>query len=168
MAVANFTPSSAGIYEFELSVSDGEASAARDNITITVVAPNTSPVADAGSDQSVETDQVVTLDGSGSSEPDGDVMQYAWVQVAGPAVALTNSTSIYAVFTPTVPGTYIFRLTVGDEDFNATDDVSVVVSEVHVPSDGTPQLEVEPNNDTTSANEISLGNRVPWSHRSEQ
>ena len=128
MAVANFTPSSAGIYEFELSVSDGEASAARDNITITVVAPNTSPVADAGGDQSVETGQVVTLDGSGSSDADGDSLTYQWRQVAGLIIGIVNADMAVANFTPSSAGIYEFELSVSDGEASAArDNITITV-----------------------------------------
>src|SRR5690349_8461418 len=51
-----------------------------DNIIFTV---NHKPVADAGADQTVNEGAVVTLNGSGSGDPDGDPLTYSWTQVAG-------------------------------------------------------------------------------------
>jgi len=51
---------------------------------------NLAPVADAGADQYEEPGSFVTLDGSNSSDPDGDVLSYLWTQIGGPEVALDN------------------------------------------------------------------------------
>jgi Tol biopolymer transport system component len=55
-----------------------------------------------------------TLDGSGSSDPDGDEVTYRWEQVSGPDIELSDITASKPVFIPSMPGTYIFRLKVSD------------------------------------------------------
>ena len=46
---------------------------------------NKSPIADAGSDQSnIVAGVTIILDGSGSSDADGSISAYAWIQIAGP------------------------------------------------------------------------------------
>ena len=42
-----------------------------------------SPVASAGPNQTVDAATVVTLNGSGSNDPDGTIASYAWTQTAG-------------------------------------------------------------------------------------
>jgi hypothetical protein len=80
---------------FSLVVNDGIAASPSDSVSITVTAPvNTAPTADAGPDQTVAQGSSVTLDGTGSSDPDaGQVLTYAWTQTAGPAQTLSNATS---------------------------------------------------------------------------
>lgn len=60
---------------------------------------NTPPTADAGPDQTVNPGAVVTLDGSGSSDFDGSLSAYAWTQISGPTVALSNTAVVQPTFT---------------------------------------------------------------------
>jgi hypothetical protein len=78
---------------------------------------NTAPVADAGIDQNVTVNALVTLDGSGSYDPDGHLLSaYSWQQTGGPTVILNGSTTDHPTFTaPAEPATLIFALTVTDE-----------------------------------------------------
>ena len=53
---------------------------------------NNPPVADAGPDQTAIDGSLVTLDGTGSSDPDGDSITYSWTQTSGTNVTLSNAT----------------------------------------------------------------------------
>ena len=77
---------------------------------------NTDPVADAGVDQIVSMGDLVTLDGSSSSDPDpGDTITYSWTQIDGPSVDLYGANTAQATFAaPDVPGTIGFELIVSD------------------------------------------------------
>ncbi|MGD9212274.1 MAG: CAP domain-containing protein [Desulfobacteraceae bacterium] len=59
---------------------------------------NQAPIADVGKYQLVEPNSQVTLDGSNSSDPDGDPITYSWQQVSGPTVELDDSTSATPTF----------------------------------------------------------------------
>lgn len=62
------------------------------------------PIASAGVDQSAIEGRLVTLDGSGSRDPDGGTLSYRWTQTSGPAVTLSAVTSTRPKFRmPFVP-----------------------------------------------------------------
>ena len=92
---------------------------------------NQPPSADAGADQTVDAGDTVTLDGSGSSDPDGTVAGYQWTQSTGPVVSLSNEDQASASFVApelNMATELVFRLTVTDDDGEAaSDDVSVTV-----------------------------------------
>lgn len=78
---------------------------------------NQPPVADAGADLAVTANTKVTMDGSASSDPEGDTVSYQWVQTSGPTVNLANAASATPTFTaPNVANlsTLNFDLTVSD------------------------------------------------------
>ncbi|MEP6538235.1 MAG: OmpA family protein [Bryobacteraceae bacterium] len=76
---------------------------------------NQAPVADAGADQLGIAAGTVTLNGSGSFDPDGDPITYQWSQIAGPAVSISGMSSATATFPAAAGQSYAFRLTVKDD-----------------------------------------------------
>ncbi len=84
---------------------------------------NVAPVAAAGPAQSVQLGTGVTLDGSGSSDANGDVLAYSWSLSARPPgsnAALAASTSAHPTLMPDVGGNYLASLTVNDGKVNST------------------------------------------------
>lgn len=96
------------------------------------VVPNISnPIADAGPDQNVLWAEEVTLDGSGSVDPDGYPLQYFWEQVNGDAVELSDPNAVGPTFTaPSKDEPMSFLLTVFDGFHYAQDTVVIHVTEV--------------------------------------
>jgi hypothetical protein len=65
-----------------------------------VMVMNTPPIAHAGPDQIVDKGATVTLNGSGSSDPDpGQTLTFQWTQTSGPPVTLSGANTATATFT---------------------------------------------------------------------
>ena len=89
----------------------------------------TFPVADAGPNQSVSPGDIVTLDGSASSDSNGSIIAYEWVQISGNPVVLDDEEAAITFFTaPNEIDIIRFRLTVWDDEINeSTDEVDITV-----------------------------------------
>lgn len=99
---------------------------------------NNPPNAVAGNDQTVNPGATVTLNGTGSNDPDGDPLTYAWTQIAGsPTVTLSGANTATATFTApsaSVQKTFTFRLTVNDgKGGSDTDDIVITVNPANQP-----------------------------------
>ena len=94
---------------------------------------NTGPTANAGGDQTAKSDHTVTLNGSGSSDPDYGIPLFSWTQTEGDSVDLDDATSVTPSFT--APGvdddnkkTLTFQLQVTDNGgLTSTDTVQITV-----------------------------------------
>jgi hypothetical protein len=125
-----FAPDISGDYTISLIVSDGQSDSSIDAVTVKAI--NEAPIADAGADQSINTAALVTLDGSGSSDPNGDDLNYRWTLHSiptGSIARVSNSTIVNPTFTADMTGSYTFNLRVKDDsEFSNTDQVTVIAS----------------------------------------
>jgi len=127
---STFTPDIEGVYSVQLIVSDTDLKTTLDVTVINVTQKNSIPVANAGSDQSVELNKEVILDASTSVDADGDILEYQWSLVSKPAAVSTlefESDIIGPSFTPTVAGEYVFSLIVNDREFSSEPDSVVIL-----------------------------------------
>jgi len=153
----------AGIYSFELTVTDSDGYTGKDTVKITVINPNPNvlPVANAGNDISILLPQTsVTLNGSSSYDVGGSIESFAWTQVSGPVqISIANSS------TPTInnlkKGTYLFKLTVTDNE-GGTDADTVQLTVINpfpnkppVSDAGVNQTITLPTNSTTLNGSLS-------------
>jgi len=133
VAQPTFTaPDQPGELHFWLYVHDGYQESAQSSVQITVV--DRTPVAAAGADQQAQPFDVVTLDGSASSDPDDDNLSYLWLQTAGATVTLNHTDPAHPTFVaPNDSGVLIFELTVNDgRNTSVADNVRVVIDN-HAP-----------------------------------
>lgn len=118
---------------------------------ITDVCLNQPPVANAGPDQWKEQDilggAMVTLDGSGSSDPDGDALNYKWTWAGGFASGVSP-----VVILPM--GITTVTLTVDDGQSSDTDTVDITVQDTRP-----PVLTCPP--DVTVEQDSAAGTKVP-------
>jgi hypothetical protein len=118
----------------------GQADLTPDQVTISVV--NQPPISDAGPDRIEQVETFVTLDGTGSIDPDGDLpLGYLWTQTGGPDVVLDDPTSATpSLKTPPKAAVLTFTLFVTDalgEPDRTPDQVVITVSEpyyIYMPS----------------------------------
>ena len=104
------------------------------------VAMNTAPLANAGADDDVFEGETVMLDGTTSSDADGDSLSYMWSQDSGPSVTLSSTADAMPSFTAPSVGasgaSLVFELTVSDGMGGMdTDTVTInVLNENNAPS----------------------------------
>jgi hypothetical protein len=97
-----------------------------------LTAPSTAPVADAGLPQTIVSPPAaneVNLSGSGTANNGGSIISYAWTKLSGDSVTITDPSSYSTIVTGLSAGTYVFRLTITqDDNQTATDDVTITVN----------------------------------------
>jgi len=119
-----------GTYSFLLVVTDNAGATAEDTVQVTVLPrPNQAPVADAGTDITINLPlNAVTLNGSASYDPDGRIVSYGWARISGQgATTIVNSNAARPIVIGLSQGRYVFELTVID-DMGATAKDTVIVN----------------------------------------
>lgn len=127
--IASLTPDRSGDYVAQLTVTDALGQRDSDVVIVRDAAKNTLPVADAGRDIQVDLGAKFVLDGSGSSDADGDILSYSWAIVSRPAgsvAQLNNATSANPDLTPDVEGDFIIQLVVSDAKSVSIPDVIII------------------------------------------
>jgi RHS repeat-associated protein len=123
----------AGLYEVELVVNDGEDDSPVDRVSINIDILNTSPIANAGFDQSVVASDIVQLNGSASSDVDGDPLTWLWslaVIPPGSLAELDDDLAISPAFTADLAGQYVAELIVFDGEDDSIPDSVIINSEI--------------------------------------
>ncbi len=130
-----YTPNTdeTGIDSFTYTISDGLGGTDSATVTVTINAVNDPPTADAGPNQTVtDSDnsgsESVNLDGSGSYDPDGDVLSYTWSE---DATTFSTNTSDPNPQVSLSVGSHTITLTVSDGVFIDTDTVVITVNDIN-------------------------------------
>jgi len=117
-------------YNVTLTVRDTVGLTDSDNATIAVIIDTTPPIANAGSDRTVDEDTVVTFDGSGSTDNVG-IVNYTWTFNDGGPQTLYGVSPTYTFATP---GEYTITLRVTDAADNSnTITVTIQVADITSP-----------------------------------
>jgi hypothetical protein len=119
-----FTADRNGTYVLSLQVNDGKVDSSNISyITITAGAANVAPVANAGVAQTVARGATVTLDATGSTDANNDVLLYRWVltyKPTGSTAVLSDSTASRPTFVANLAGVYVATLIVNDGRLDST------------------------------------------------
>ena len=159
-----FIVDKAGDYVVRLIVNDGTVNSTQATVTITTA--NTTPVANAGPDQTAAAGTTITLNGSGSTDVDGNKLTYDWSIVSVPTGSLatfSNPTAAKPTFVADKAGQYVAQLIVNDGTVNSAPDTVIIATtgantapvasagpDQTVPADSTVQLDGSASKDADS------------------
>ena len=126
-----FNADLAGTYVATLVVSDGKSNSDLSVVSILASASNLAPVANLGTNQSVVLGSKVTVNGSASSDPNGDLLSYRWsllYKPVGSSASLSSASTVTSSFTADLTGTYLVGLTVNDGKLDSLPSVITVTA----------------------------------------
>lgn len=149
----SFTPDVYGDYTASLVVSDGVLdSLPSDVVTFSFrKLNNTPPVANAGPDQVIGIGETVMLDGSASSDRDGDPLTFTWRVISPSGAVINNSTAVRPIIDISQYETYQIGLIVNDGTDDSSED-TVVLSFDNVP----PVADAGPDQTVTVGSTVML------------
>lgn len=139
-AAPSFVADKAGTYVAQLVVESGVTRSTPSTVSIST--SNSAPSAHAGQAKRVSAGSTVLLDGSASSDTDGDSLSYSWSLLSRPAgskAALSSATTSSPGFVADVPGVYVAQLMVNDGQANS---VPVTLA---IAAAGPPVITLTPN-----------------------
>jgi len=147
-----FTADLVGDYVVTLTVFDGTATSTPD--TVFVSTTNVPPVAHAGLNQSANISDIITLDGSTSTDIDGDPLTYQWTMDAIPAgsgATLSDPTAIQPDFQVDLLGEYVSSLIVNDGSADSAPDIVTITT-----GNAPPVADAGPDQSVTVSNLVQL------------
>ena len=118
-----YTYSSAGEYNVTLTVTDDRDLSSSNTTQASIGQSGAPPVADAGGPYNASTGSPVTLDGSGSNDPDGSIASYSWDMDDGSTRKGRKPSHTYSA-----DGKYTVTLTVTNNEGETDTDTATVTS----------------------------------------
>jgi hypothetical protein len=115
-SVPSFIADQFGEYVVSLKVDNGTKSS--ETVTLTIPVSNQQPIAHAGSDQTRCRGSLIRLNGSGSTDANGDMLSYVWEWVQKPEgsnALLSSPHEVNPTFSADLEGNYTLGLTVSDK-----------------------------------------------------
>ena len=131
LPIASFVPDVEGTYRIRVIVNDGSDDCPEPAEMVLTVTDNDPPSCNAGPDLEATVGELLSLDGSATSDPDGDSLAYQWLIVERPegsTATLSDLTLPVATFIPDITGTYSIRIRADDGSESCTDFMSLVVT----------------------------------------
>jgi RHS repeat-associated protein len=136
-----FLADQVGQYVIELTVNDGWLNSFPDDVVVISATPNAPPVAFAGDDQTVSPNTMISLNASGSYDPDNNPLSYNWSIISRPEGS-TSQLDDPASPTPTIladsEGEYVFRLVVYDGQLYSDPSTVVIRAAEVIPPNQNP------------------------------
>ncbi len=149
-----------GNYTFRLTATTSTESGS-DDIKITVVSSNQTPVANAGTDITIQLPtNTATIIGSGS-DVDGTITTYLWTKTSGPTATMVGADKATLNLSALLQGIYVFTLKVTDnQGATSTDNVTVPVTPANANQLPTANAGADKiiNLPTNTTNLLGLGN----------
>lgn len=137
-ASPTFVPDKVGTYVLSVHVVDADsARSPAEYVVIEVGSGNSAPMADCGANRTAQEGERVTLDGTGSRDPEGARLEYAWTLASAPGCSALRAgsddvfehTTTNASVVPDCAGVFVMGLAVSDgEQWSAVDYCSVTVA----------------------------------------
>lgn len=120
-----------GNYKFQLKVTDNNGANGSDTVSVIVVESSGQqpPIANAGNSATLTLPVNATVLSGSATDSDGTVTSYSWTRISGPTTYTIGSPNAASTnLTDLVQGTYVFRLTVTDNNgLTGSDNVTVNV-----------------------------------------
>jgi len=134
-AVPSFIADQFGEYVVSLKVDNGKLESS--TVTLAIQVANQQPIANAGSDQTKCQGTLIRLNGSGSSDANGDMLTYKWEWIQKPEGSTATLSSVFDVnpkFTADLQGKYALGLTVSDKySSSISDTVEITITQNQQP-----------------------------------
>jgi hypothetical protein len=138
-ATTTVTGLSAGSYTFQLTVTDNLGATGTSTVNVTVASSKVPPVANAGSNQTLNVGTTSTTL-SGSASGGSGNYSYLWTKTSGATCTISNNSQASTNVTGLTAGSYIFNLLVTDLNNNATANSTVQITVSSSGTSGSTQL----------------------------